>query len=167
MLALGLIAIVTAVAIPNLRNFNSSQEADLATYRFETLLKQAQSSAISGIQCPTGEYAQSWQVNLNLGSATDNYSLVGNCQTSDGSVVARTVTTSNFSTGTGSDKTFTATTDQCGNNINVSIFFRGGQVTYQCAGGSVVSTPALKVTIGSGTPSRSVVIEPGGVIRLE
>lgn len=167
MLALGLIAVVTAIAIPNLRNFNNTQDVDLATFRFETALKQAQSSAISGVQCPTGEYAQSWQINLNLASATDNYSLVGNCQTSGGSITPRTVSTSNFSTGSGSNQAFSAITDRCGANTNLSIFFTGSQMTYQCASGTVVSTPALKVTISSSNASRSVVIEPGGVIRLE
>ena len=167
MLALGLIAVVTAVAIPNLRDYNSSEDLGIAVERFMLALRNTQSSANSGVQCPTGELATSWQVNLNLASTPDTYSVVANCKTSSGTIAARTVSTSNFASTAESSRVFSAVADACGANINASIFFTGNQFTYQCSGGSVLSTPALKIIISSSEASRSAVIQPGGVLRLE
>lgn len=168
MLALGLIALVTAVAIPNLREYNTSQEIGIAAERFMLTIRNTQSSASSGVQCPTGELATSWQVNLNLAATPDTYSVVVNCKTPlTGVIVARTVSTSNFTTSPESTKFFTAVAESCGANVNASIFFTGNQFTYQCSGGQVLSTPALRIIMSSSDASRIAVIQPGGVLRLE
>ena len=167
MLALGLMALVTAVAIPNLRLFSSTQDVELAVLNLETTLRQAQSSAASGVQCPTGEYSQGWQVNLDLSGTPDQYEVVVNCQTSGGTTVSRTVSTSNFSKGPDANQLFSATTDRCGDNINVIILFSGKQMTYQCAGESFVSSPELTITVSSSQASKNLIVEPGGVIRVE
>lgn len=167
MLALGLVALVTAVAIPNLRDYNSSQEIGIAAERFMLTIRNTQSSASTGVQCPTGELATSWQINLNLAATPDTYSVVANCKTTTGTIAARSVSTSNFSATPESTNLFTAVAESCGANINASLFFTGNQFTYQCSGGQVLSTPALRIVMSSSEASRSAVIQPGGVLRLE
>lgn len=166
MLAIGLIALVTAIAIPNLRNFNSVQEVDLAVEKYMLALKTAQSSAIQNIQCPNGEFAVSWQVNLNLAVNPDTYSLVGNCRATNGTMSTNTVISGHpFAANSTAANKFSAITG-CGANINASIIFTGTRVAYQCNSGTV-TTGAITTSIPAGAADvRNVLVESGGVIRV-
>lgn len=167
MLAIGLISIVTAVAIPNLRNFNSVQDVDLAVDKYLLALKSAQSSAISNIQCPNGELAVSWQVNLNLAANPDTYSIVGNCRAANGTLSTNTVLSAHpFAANADSSNKYSAITG-CGANINASIIFTDTRVEYQCNSGTLTSGTITTSIPAGDTDARDVIVESGGVIRIQ
>lgn len=164
LVSIGLIAIVTAVAIPNFRNFSSTQEIDTAASQLTNVFKTAQSSARSGIKCPSGQTATSWEVDLNISGSSDTYTLKSNCESGP---TPQTIYTSPFAQTPTSSSTFQAVTDVCGIGVDAKIFFTNSQTTYQC-GTNPAATGTIKTTLsGSGVTPEVVVVEPGGIIRSE
>lgn len=161
LVAMSIIAILSAVAVPNLKKFSSDQEITNAASRLRTILITAQSQAISRIQCPTGSNiaTDAWIVRLN--SLT--YSLIAKCQTG-GDI---TVSSSSYSsTGLSTSPTFTAdAVEQCPSNP-VDIIFSGNQTYYQCSGGQVIKGDVTVNLRGSGQ-TQIVKIGKGGIIRVE
>lgn len=166
---------VAGVAVPSLRDFNNTQSVDNAASQLMNVLNRAQSSARNRIQCPINdEVATKWQVNLNLSGTSDTYSLVTFCESTP--TTAQTVLTSPFVANSNSATQLRAETeispDGCGTSsgqgVNLSIFFANQQFSYQCNGDVVQTTRRLKIKVlDASNKSKTVVIEPGGVIRSE
>lgn len=168
LVALGIIALVTAVSIPNLREFNKSQEIDAAASKFVNMLRTAQSNAGSNIECPNGTTAARWQMDLSVSGASDKYTM--KCLPV-GAVAGNEIVVfdSPFASTPSSTQTFSAVTDRCGLNVNAVIFFTNNQVSYQCSGGQEQTTFTIKTQISStsGGTAKTVAIDPGGIIRIE
>jgi prepilin-type N-terminal cleavage/methylation domain-containing protein len=164
LVALSIVALVAGIAIPNLRNFNQTQEIDNASSQLINVLKTAQSSAGSRIRCPAGQTATSWFVDLNNTGTNDTYSLGSFCQSGDESYV---ITNSRIS-GTSADQSaFQVDSDRCpGQTIRVHFTYLS--VSYQCLG-SLITSGGVRITLtktGS-TLTRSIVVEQGGTIRSD
>lgn len=160
MVALGIMALIGAVALPNLRNFSRTREIEDTASGFINVLKMAQSSAASRIKCPSGEAAVNWQVILNTSTASDSYTLV--CQAS----AAQTVFTSPFAPAPANSSTFQATTIPCAGE-NMTIYYTNLQTSYKCASNPspLLITSDITITLSPSNPSKQIVIEPGGTIR--
>lgn len=161
MVALGIMALVSVVAIPNLRNFFGSREIEDTAAQLINVLRRAQSSAASRIQCPVnGELSTNWSVVL----ANDNYTLKSQCNTPANNP---TVYSSSYAQTPTSITTFLATNNKCTPNTQtITIFFSPLQTTYQCSGSTVLPlTSDLVITINPSGTNRQVIIEPGGTIR--
>lgn len=66
LITVAMIALVLVIAIPNFRSYNKDQTLDEAVDIVFQTLKQAQSSATSGILCgDSGKPSQDWVVKLN------------------------------------------------------------------------------------------------------
>lgn len=163
LLAVSLIALVTAVAVPNLRQYNKDREIADAKAQLVNILRTGQSSAISGIKCSSSNASTNkWQVDFTIGSGVDSYSLVANCQSAP---LTQTVYTNTFSNGQAGATSFQATVDKCAANTNFSIFFTGRQVSYQCSGGLVTTGDIVITLTDQSGQSAQVTVEKGGVIR--
>lgn len=165
MVSLGIIGLVAAVSIPNLREFNKTQDIDNATSQLVNVLKNAQSSASSRIQCPSGESSTSWQVNLDTSGATDTYSLISICAT-QGPVTI--INSTPFAATPTDQSTFQANTDVCSDQDAI-IYFTNLQVSYQCenAVSPVMGNVRITLTKSGSTLTKSIVVQQGGVIRVE
>jgi len=159
MVSLAIMGFVAAVAMPNIRNFSKTQELDASVSQLSTILKRAQSSAASRIECGQNNASTSWQVDFNVASA--NYILVSNCQTPP----AKTVFTSPFAPTPTSPSVFQAATVPCAGE-NMSIIYTGSQMSYKCANSSgPVYGTAVTITLSGSGLTKSIVVEPGGTIR--
>ncbi len=168
MVSLSLVALISGIAIPNLRNFNRTQEIDNASSQIINVLKTAQSSANSRIQCPAGENSSSWFVDLKTSGTGDAYSLGSVCQSGTESFA---IENSQISANPTDPTSFQVNSNRCPDQT-IRIYFTNLSVSYQCIGG--VATPGgATITISSGAnctaPSicRNIVIEQGGTIRSE
>lgn len=169
MISLAIIGMVAAVSIPNLRDFNKSQDIDNTTSQLVNVLKNAQSSAASHVMCPNNEPAVSWQVDIDPTGTTDTYSLISNCETLgpkaiiDDTPFAATPTSSN---------TFVASTNVCAASEITMIYFINQQIQYQCANGAILGLSSdlrVSLTKAGSNPvlARTIVIQQGGIIRIE
>lgn len=154
LLALSIIALVTVVAIPNLRNFNRDQEIDGAASKLVNVINNAKSSASSRIQCPNGGVSVGWNVVLN----TNNY--VMNCF----DTANRQVFTSPYAANPTDSTTFQMVTG-CSGGQTLTLYFAAQQVSYLC-GSTPGSTWPITLTISNpaGSP-RPIIIERGGIVR--
>lgn len=160
LVSIGLIAIVTAVAIPNFRNFSSTQEIDGATSQLINVLKTAQSSATSRIKCPTNnEASTNWSIILT-GTI---YTLKSQCAGTGGNP---TVYTSPYASTPNSLTTFQMTNNRCQVGETLTVFFTNQQVTYQCNSTAGSLWPII-ITLSNtaSTSTKQVTVEQGGIIR--
>ncbi len=78
LVAITVIGIVSVLVIPNLNKFSKDQDFSSQSGRFLQTLRQAQSNAQSGLQCPSPTKAAiSWQ--FIYSTINKNYYLVANC----------------------------------------------------------------------------------------
>lgn len=61
-IAVTIIGLVAAMAMPNLRNFNKTQELEAAAANLVQALKKTQSNAMSRIACPSGKPTSAWKI---------------------------------------------------------------------------------------------------------
>ena len=157
LLAIALIGLVVAVAIPNLRQFSGTQEIDAAASQLINTLRTAQSSAASNIKCPDGDISSGWNVVLT----TNSYSLNAGCV----APLIQQTYTSAYAPAPGNAATFTMTSEPCISQ-SLTLVFTNSQLSYLCNG--VIST-TWPVTIKLEKPGvfKKVVIEQGGVIRAK
>lgn len=87
LVAITIIGLVSVLAIPNLRKFNEDQILTDTSNDLVRVLKQAQSSSMSGIQC-AGVASTSWELSVT----STGYSLV--CKNATGSDTTYTKTIS-------------------------------------------------------------------------
>ncbi len=71
LVAMVIIAVIAAVAIPNLNKFNSDQQVRNTSSQVVTDLRKIQNNAHSGVKCPNSNSAVGWRVVIN----TSNYIL--------------------------------------------------------------------------------------------
>ncbi len=78
LIAIGILATVAILAIPNFRSFNNNRQLDDAVADITRLMRQAQSSASSGITCPgtTNISHYGWKVRIKKDGDNLNYSLL-------------------------------------------------------------------------------------------
>ncbi len=77
LISITIIAILTAVSIPNLRRFNQGEALDTATSDLTRVLRLSQSSAMTGIKCSSSQ-SKNWSVSLN--PTTKTYQLTAACE---------------------------------------------------------------------------------------
>lgn len=165
--AISIVALLAAIAIPNLRNFSKQQEIDLVASQIVNTLKTAQSSASSRIRCPgpDGQVSEAWKVRFTA----SNYLLIAQCKAS----ADQTVTTKFYSPSQ-NDTTaiFQGSLDDCSGlslGLPTDIIFSGTQTGYLNPGFTIprIGTVCLTLTNTSGTLTKVVRIEQGGVIKIE
>jgi len=157
MVAIAIIALVGAVALPNIRTFSSVQEINIVSVQIADNLRKAQSSASSRIKCPEGdESTDSWRVDITGTSQ----SLIAKCKT----LLDKTVNTFPYKASSGGN-TFQVVTDRC-TNETTSIYFTGSQMSYKCASTAQV-VGVVTITLSGSGLTEKVIIEPGGTIRSE
>lgn len=157
LVSIGIMALLTAVTIPNLREFSKNQELDNAASTVLNTLKTAQSSANSRITCPHGDISDFWTVRLT----STHFSLISHCQRLNTDVV---ISTNLYSA---DDKTaFSAINDRC-TGETIDIIFSNSGTEYRCFSQTVSSTGDVKLTLSSGSLTKTVSIEKGGVIKVE
>lgn len=154
LLAVALMSLVTAVAIPNLREFNRGQEIDGARSQVINALKNAQSSAVSHIQCPSGVISTNWNVTLNA----SNYSI--NCLVV---LTGQQVYTSPYASTPTSSTTFQMTNSSCSGALVIT--FTNQLVSYTCAGAAGTLPLTITIRNTAGTTTRQIILEQGGIIR--
>lgn len=163
LVAVGIIALLGGIAIPNLRNFSNSQEIDTTAAQVVNTLKLAQSSALSRIKCPRGEVADTWSVRLTSSS----YSIIAKCETSGEEIVS---VYSYSPDAAGSKSLFSASLDIC-NGVTTDVIFTNTSISYSCFGTALTNplTQDIRLTLTnpSNTLSKVVKIERGGVIKVE
>ena len=160
LVALGIIAVLGAVAVPNLRNFSLNQEIDTTSAQIANVLKTAQSSAISRIKCPNGDTTSTYTVRLT----PNNYSLIAKCDLSGDQMID-----TYFYAPQGADKSiFTGSVDVC-QGSTTDIVFTKSKITYFCFGSSAPLTGNvnLKLKNAADTLCKKVKVEQGGVIKVE
>ena len=158
MVAVSIIALVTAVAIPNFKNFSKNEDIEGTASNLVNTLKRAQSSASSRIQCPEGnpESTTSWWVNLIAGS----YTLGADCTSG-----ARTLSSFTYSSSPDAVSTFTATNDRCPAGEGIRIYYSGLNMSYRCDSTNGYLTGTVTITLSGGGLTKTVIVEPGGAIR--
>jgi prepilin-type N-terminal cleavage/methylation domain-containing protein len=155
LLSLALVGLMVAVALPNLRGFSKTQEIDSAAATLVDVLKNAQSSASSHIKCPDGTAPVNWNVILNGSNYVLNCSAASNQQ----------VSTRSYKGDPNSPTTFTLATDKC---TPLTFIFANQQLIYQCGGVDQAAWPVRITFSGAGgTLTKVVIVEAGGVIRVE
>lgn len=85
LVTIAIIALVGVVAVPNLRRLNEDQSLEGASSRLIGVLSEAQTSAQSSIQCPSGKQSADWSVVFEV--SAQKYYLQANCLNSDGTKV--------------------------------------------------------------------------------
>lgn len=161
LVAVAIIGLIGAVAVPNLQKLSETQEADSVAIQVFNTLKTAQSSASSRIQCPNGERTNTWKVRL---TGTD-FSLIAGCQVSgDQTIFTRVYAPSQAAT----SATYSGNSDVCP-GINVDVIFSGSSTSYMCSGSTDLRAGTVNLTLSrSGASVTKVVkIEQGGVIKVE
>lgn len=160
MVAIGIIALIGAISIPNLRKFSSEQEIDNVSLQVLNTLKTAQSSALSRVRCPsstTGEITNYWKVRLT----TSNYSLLAGCSTGE-----QTVFTKPYSVSGQGTSTYQASLNVC-DGSTAEVVFERNRTTYLCSGSTTPQTGTVNLTLTGGGLTNITKIEPGGVIKNE
>ncbi len=62
LIAIGIIALITAVAIPNLRSFREDTVLTQAGIEVSSAMRKVQANAQSGVNCGTGSVSSSWSI---------------------------------------------------------------------------------------------------------
>lgn len=161
LVSLGIIALLSAVAVPNLRNFSRNQEIEATAAQVANTLKTAQSSAISRIKCPNGDTSETYIVRLTL----NNYSLVARCDLSGDQIINIYPYSPQASD---TKTTFLGSIDVCPGQTT-DVIFSKSQISYLCFGATVAQTGNVTLTLrnASNSLSKAVKIEAGGVIKVE
>jgi len=95
--AISIIAVMAVLAIPNLRRFTEVQTLNADAGRIQTMIRQAQSNAQSGVTCASDkQIASNWKVIFYGTIGSYNFSLRGTCQ--DGNIDVRQVVALNNNT---------------------------------------------------------------------
>jgi Tfp pilus assembly protein FimT len=161
--AVGVIALLGGIAIPNLRNFSSNQEIETTASQVVNTLKLAQSSALSRIKCPRDEVTDSWRVRLT----SNTYSIIADCEDSGEEIIS---VYSYSPDAAGSQSLFSANNNLCP-GVTTDVIFTTSMISYKCFGTTTVNplTQDFRLTLvnSSGTLSKVVKIEVGGVIKVE
>lgn len=171
LVAISIIALLGIVAIPNLRKFSKDQEAGQTAAQIVNVLKTAQSSASSRIQCPKGEAASAWVVRFN----TKNYSLLSKCQTPTIDLVPSSDLFSYAPDNSGSDSLFEGGFNYCNPQTQyLDIYFSKNDIGWLCGSYGPDALPAplsgtpISLTIKQGNlVSKTIRIERGGIIKVE
>lgn len=81
LLVMALMAIMTAVMVPNLRGFNVSQRLTDSASQMQSDMRRVQNNAVSGLKCTTNT-ATNWYMELRRDAATNkiiNYRIGATC----------------------------------------------------------------------------------------
>lgn len=161
LVAISILAVISVVAVPNLRNFSSTQDLDHTAINIESVLKTAQSSANSGVKCPADETSEYWKVKLTK----TTYSLIAKCQTLGERVLSQGLISPSQSD---PGESFESSIDVCP-NVGGDIIFTPNKVSYQCSGNSLSFIADIKIVLqnSSGSLTKSIRINKGGSIKIE
>lgn len=161
LVAVAIIGLIGAVAVPNLQKLSETQEADSVALQVFNTLKTAQSSASSRIQCPNGERTNTWTVRLT----GTNYSLIAGCQVSGNQTIFTRVYTPSQ---TATSATYSGNSNVCP-GVDVDVIFSGSHTSYLCSGSTNLQAGTVNLTLtrSGGNVIKVVKIEEGGVIKVE
>ncbi len=85
LIAIAVLSIATAIAIPNLRKFNEDQSLTNSKGDLVRSIRQAQSNAQSGVLCTSnGQTSVSWGVKFTAAANATQYYIVADCKAADG-----------------------------------------------------------------------------------
>lgn len=150
LVAIAILAVIAAVAIPNFRRFSEEQTLKNVTANLIAALRTAQNNTQTGVKCPDGvSTPQSWSVLLS----TNSYYLQESCL--------------NLTTSTSSTNSLPAVTYPP--NVSMSSPTGSCSVTFTTTGVSS-SSSCLSVTLNDGAtspPKRQIVIDKGGAITCQ
>lgn len=169
LVAVSIIVLLGVIAIPSLKQFSKEQEIDSVALQVLNTLKTAQSSASSRIKCPiNSDPADTWTVRLNANS----YSLIATCQSSNQTINQTIFTRSYLPSESYTTDTFSGSLNVCTvppAGLPVDIIFSRSRISYLCNGSATVNTGNILLTItnSSGSLSKIVKIDQGGVIKIE
>ncbi len=158
LVSIGIMALLTAVTIPNLREFSKNQELDNTASKVLNTLKTAQSSANSRIKCPYDDISDFWIVRLT----STHFSLLSHCQRINTDVI---ISTNSYSESAANP--LTATSDRCQPGETIDIIFSKSGTDYRCFSSIITSKRDVSLTISSSAGQKIVKIGEGGVIKVE
>lgn len=176
LVAITILALIGAVAIPNLRQFNQSQEVDNASADLLRVLRQAQSSASSGTACESSVgtnpiVALYWGVKI-LDSR--QFQLVAKCRLARGGFSGPELSYYTSLSVSRIRYAYIGTPPCTSGNLTVLFsgpYNKGQGVAYSCSASDPPSNPSLsqqiQITVGDGTRSRTIHVENGGAIYLQ
>ncbi|MBI2021687.1 prepilin-type N-terminal cleavage/methylation domain-containing protein [Candidatus Daviesbacteria bacterium] len=157
LVAIAILAIVTVVAIPNIKKFNEDILLQNETSKLAQVLKQAQSNAQTSISCPSDTdpdttarkdtHTKNWKVSLSI--STGVYQLRATCVNNDNS-----------------DADILKQQYQLDNKITVQTFDCGTEVVFERSGSTQNCTITLQNT-NALSQTKTITINKGGVINAE
>lgn len=149
LVAVAIVSVIAVTAIPNLKKFNESIILGNETSKLVQTLRQTQSNAQSGINCPDGKQSQDWIANF---SQSTYYKVNIICLDSSGNPLASIdYLIVNL------DPKVTVASISCTTLGVKDVKFTKNSVLEKC-------TVILQNTNAS-PPTRSVIIDKGGVIN--
>ncbi|RJP46339.1 MAG: type II secretion system protein, partial [Armatimonadetes bacterium] len=81
MVVVAILATLTVVLVPQFNNFKKTQDLADAASELQTVLRLAQSNAVSSVNCNNGDRAKNWEVGFTGGSdVVHSYQLKATCQ---------------------------------------------------------------------------------------
>lgn len=163
LIAVSVLALVAAVAVPNLRQFNEDQDLNNTKADLLRVLKQTQSQALSKINC-SAKPSVSWSVELS----SSGYRQIASCQeiSVDPSPTLESKPIQNFPA-----NKIELSSSSCGDsstNPNATITFTGSTISFSCANGaspSLLFSIILRNRVNSET--KTIKIDQGGAIYEE
>lgn len=158
-----ILATLTVVSVPNLRNFMADQELNNSADLLFQDIRRAQSSAMSGIRCPSAT-ASDWNVEL----LQNQYQIYANCLNPDGtSAGSYTDTTLRYYSLANTPGIIKSSTSTCGSGA-LTLQFSGNRVQTKCGTGSGGFTPltgSAAINLSKNGRTVSLNLDSGGVLR--
>lgn len=125
LITITILAIILSLSIPNLRRFNQDQALAEGVSNIIQVLRQAQSSTMSGIRCSNGKPSSDWIVELKKAS----YSLRITCDAQASPTIENKI--ENRAYNSNLPTTIFVDENSCGNS-DLTIIFYGNLVRAQC-----------------------------------
>lgn len=156
LITITIFAVLAAVAIPNIRQFSESEELNNTIDDFVRIVRLAQSSAMSSINC-NGLPSSSWTVDFT-DSVTDPTKFNLKCLTSTWAI--HTPYTKEFD-----EDQISVTSSSCDPWDSVELVFSRNSVTFRCDDNSI-SGGSFVIQFSKGSDTRDVTIGSGGTISV-
>jgi prepilin-type N-terminal cleavage/methylation domain-containing protein len=160
LIAITILSLAAVVAIPNIKKFGEDQEVKNISSDIARLVRQAQSSGMSGIKCSNGNPNRYWMVRTTYSVGSTKYELM--CY--DGATLYpeydKTVV----------DVSRVAATGSCQSSAKLMILFKGNVTEFWCGGPAIEALqniPALDLTVQKNNVKNMITVEKGGSITVK
>lgn len=152
LVAVGIISLIAAAAIPNIRKFSSDQDIQKTKADIKNSLEKALSSARSGVKCSGNRGSVSWTVNFNQ----NKYSISALCTDQQKDAEALTNLPAGIS--------LTTSCNDASATGNQSVIFNGDKISYLCQNNAVITGEFIITLNKKGTSPGVIKINDSGVI---